>query len=226
MGQRVDVKVRAVITDIAGTTVADDGVVMASFVEAFRRVVPGLDSEREAQFIAYAQQTMGQSKREVFTHLLDRADLVDDALAEFEASYLSGLTRLTPIPGVEETCGQLRESGLALGATTGFSRPVLDSLLSQLGWNDMFGATATPDETGVGRPEPSMLFHVASALDVGPGACMVVGDTISDMEAGRHFGAGIIAGVLTGTHDRTQLEQAGATVVIPSFAHLPSLLEE
>lgn len=218
--------IQAVITDIAGTTVADDGVVLASFLEAFRRVLPGLDSDREADLVDYARKTMGQSKREVFTHLLGHADLVDRALREFEASYLSGLERLTPIQGVEETCEQLRQRGIALGATTGFSRPVLDALLSHLGWGDTFAATATPDETGVGRPDPSMLHHVARALGVEPGACLVVGDTMSDMEAGKAFGTGTVVGVLTGTHNRAQLEHAGATVVVPSFADLPSLLGE
>lgn len=218
--------IQAIITDIAGTTVADDGVVVASFVEAFRRVIPDLDAAREQEFVAYAQETMGQSKREVFTHLLGHADLVDRALREFEASYLSGLNSLTPIQGVEETCEQLRLRGLALGATTGFSRRVLDALLSHLGWGDIFAATATPDETGVGRPDPSMLHHVARALAVEPGACVVVGDTMSDMEAGRRFGAGARVGVLTGTHNRAQLLEAGATVVVPTFADLPPLLPE
>ena len=219
-------RVQAVITDIAGTTVSDDGVVMASFVEAFRRVIPDLDAGREQQFIAYAHETMGQSKREVFTHLLGNTDLVDRALQEFEASYLSGLDSLTPIAGVEEVFVLLQQAGVRLGATTGFSRPVLDALLHRLGWEEVFGATATPHETGVGRPDPAMLQYVASALGVEPGACLVVGDTISDMEAGKRFGARTIVGVLTGTHDRDQLEEAGATVVIPSCADLPSLLPE
>jgi phosphoglycolate phosphatase-like HAD superfamily hydrolase len=44
------------------------------------------------------------------------------------------------------------------------------------------------------------------------------------MRSGHRAGASIVAGVLTGAHDRTQLEAAGATDVLASISDLPDLI--
>lgn len=54
----------------------------------------------------------------------------------------------------------------------------------------------------------------------------VAGDTSYDMLSGSRAGAGIVAGVLTGAHGETALEEHGATHVLASIAELPALLRE
>ena len=56
--------------DMAGTTVADDGSVIAAFSAAVEQfgMPPGTPGYADA--LAYVQQTMGQSKIEVFRHIL------------------------------------------------------------------------------------------------------------------------------------------------------------
>jgi phosphoglycolate phosphatase-like HAD superfamily hydrolase len=44
------------------------------------------------------------------------------------------------------------------------------------------------------------------------------------MLSGVRAGAGLVAGVLTGAHDRDALQAAGATHVLASVTGLPSLL--
>jgi phosphoglycolate phosphatase-like HAD superfamily hydrolase len=50
----------------------------------------------------------------------------------------------------------------------------------------------------------------------------VCGDTANDMLSGRRSGASIVAGVLTGAHDRDRLLAAGATHILPSVTALPA----
>lgn len=52
----------------------------------------------------------------------------------------------------------------------------------------------------------------------------IAGDTSYDMLSGVRSGARVVAGVLTGAHDRGQLERHGATHVLDSVAELPDLL--
>jgi phosphoglycolate phosphatase-like HAD superfamily hydrolase len=52
----------------------------------------------------------------------------------------------------------------------------------------------------------------------------VVGDTVGDIRSGLAAGARIVAGVLTGAHDRDRLTAAGATHVLDSVAQLTTLL--
>jgi phosphoglycolate phosphatase-like HAD superfamily hydrolase len=53
---------------------------------------------------------------------------------------------------------------------------------------------------------------------------VVAGDTVSDLVAGTAAGASIVAGVLTGSHDRAQLEAAPHTHILDSIADLPGVL--
>jgi phosphoglycolate phosphatase-like HAD superfamily hydrolase len=52
----------------------------------------------------------------------------------------------------------------------------------------------------------------------------VAGDTASDLVAGTAAGAAIVAGVLTGAHDRAQLAAAPHTHILGSIAELPALV--
>jgi phosphoglycolate phosphatase-like HAD superfamily hydrolase len=70
-----------------------------------------------------------------------------------------------------------------------------------------------------------MIQLAARTLDVtDPAAIAVVGDTPSDIEAGRAAGAAIVAGVLTGTGTRAELEAAGATHVLDGVGQLTTLV--
>lgn len=70
-----------------------------------------------------------------------------------------------------------------------------------------------------------MLWSCAIAAGVGAMSEVVaVGDTVSDMEAGRRAGAGLCVGVRTGTDASPRLVEGGAHIVIDSVADLPRLL--
>ena len=47
-----------------------------------------------------------------------------------------------------------------------------------------------------------------------PRAVVVVGDTVSDLEAGHAAGAGAVVGVLSGAHDEATLAAASPTAII------------
>ncbi len=83
----------------------------------------------------------------------------------------------------------------------------------------------TPAEAGRGRPAPDLNLTAlirtgASSVD----ALAAVGDTASDIRSGRAAGAGLVAGVLTGSLSRDRLLAAGADEVLDSVADLPDLL--
>ena len=63
------------VLDMAGTTVRDDGIVEASFLDALDRV--GLDrhAPRVETDLAFVRETMGQSKIVVFRALLGSEEL-------------------------------------------------------------------------------------------------------------------------------------------------------
>ncbi|MDQ8705681.1 phosphonatase-like hydrolase [Streptomyces sp. LHD-70] len=222
---------RLVVLDMAGTTVADGGLVEQAFSRAAERlgVEPGsADHEKKLQ---YVRDTMGESKITVFRALFGSEDLAQRANTAFETAYgeLVDGGRIAPIPGAREAIEELRADGRTVVLTTGFARVTQDAILDALGWRDLVGLTLCPaDAGGRGRPYPDMvlaaLLRTGAADDVREIA--VAGDTAYDMRSGARSGAGVVAGVLTGAHDKDALRAAGATHVLGSVAELPALLRE
>lgn len=219
--------IRLVAFDVAGTTVNDNGLVITAFKAAFEKSQPELWPEKGAIWTQYAIDTMGQSKIHVFTELLGDVELARAANVTFEEAYMNEVAEqgISPITGTLETFKELKERGIAIALTTGFSRSTLDPMLFELGWLGLIDVSVTPEEAGRGRPHPDMLNFLANKLNIqSPESVMVVGDTAADMESGVNFGAVQIVGVLSGAHDRETLIAAGATSVINSVADLSSLI--
>ncbi len=219
--------IELVAFDVAGTVISDDGLVVESFQRAFQNSEPELWERKADELTQYAIETMGQSKIEVFTALIGDEVRAALALEAFENAYFEIVSRsgVTPIAGAQATIENLREVGIRVALTTGFSRKTLDLIIEKLGWRQLLDFTITPQEAGGGRPSPAMLLKCAEALSVSsPSMVVVLGDTMADMGAGTSYGAGQVVGVLTGTHNESQLRSAGATSVIHSVADLKSLI--
>ncbi|RSO11056.1 phosphonatase-like hydrolase [Streptomyces sp. WAC 06725] len=225
-----DAPVSLVVLDMAGTTVADGGLVEQAFGAAAGRlgVVPG--SAEHAEQLAYVRATMGESKISVFRHLYGDEQRARRANAAFEEAYgeLVDGGRIAPVPGAREAIEALRDAGRTVVLTTGFARVTQDAILAALGWRDLAALTLCPADAGErGRPYPDLvltaLLRTRAADSVRQVA--VAGDTSYDMLSGRRAGASVVAGVLTGAHDEAALRAAGATHVLGSVAELPALLE-
>jgi phosphonatase-like hydrolase len=213
--------------DVAGTTVKDDGIVIEAFKVAFEMTQPDLWPEKGAEWTQYAIDTMGQSKIEVFSALLGDREKAVQANIAFEEAYVNEIAEqgISEIPGSLELFASLRERGIPVALTTGFSRSTLNVILIELGWHDVVDLTVTPDEAGRGRPHPDMLLHAARKLNApSPEFSLVVGDTASDMKSAVAYGSKNIFGVLSGAHSKEILVDAGATSIVNSILDITSLL--
>ncbi|WP_033283895.1 phosphonatase-like hydrolase [Streptomyces sp. NRRL F-525] len=216
--------IRLVVLDMAGTTVADGGLVEEAFTAAARHM-----GEEPADMLDYVRATMGESKISVFRHLFGEETKAQDANKAFEAAYadLVDAGRVAALPDARETIETLKSQGRTVVLTTGFARATQDAILAALGWQDLADLTLCPaDAGGRGRPYPDMVLtaflRTAVADDVRQMA--VVGDTSYDMLSGVRAGAGLVAGVLTGAHDADALRAAGAGQVLDGVGQLPGVL--
>jgi phosphoglycolate phosphatase len=79
----------------------------------------------------------------------------------------------------------------------------------------------SPADVGRGRPFPDMALTALLTLNGDAvSELAVAGDTPSDIESGLRAGAGLVAGVLTGTGTRADFERAGAPLILDSIADL------
>jgi phosphoglycolate phosphatase len=221
-------EIEIVVLDMAGTTVADDGVVEEAFTAAIGELGVQPGSERFDAMFDHVRDTMGQSKITVFRALLDGdEDAAHKANEAFERHYAEFVHngRCVPVPGAAEAISSLRAAGQKVALVTGFARPTQDAILAALGWQDIADLTLTPAEAGRGRPFPDLVLTALLRLggtDVR--AVAVAGDTPSDIRTGLRAGAGVVAGVLTGAGTKDELLAAGATHVLASVAELAAVL--
>ncbi|TSD46734.1 phosphonatase-like hydrolase [Rhodococcus sp. KBS0724] len=214
------------VLDMAGTTVADDGLVLRAFAAAAQAGGLPVDGPEADAARQYVLDTMGQSKIVVFRAIFGDEDRAQAANAAFETTYDALIDQgfAEPIPGADKAITLLQEAGIKVALTTGFSRSTQDKLLAALGWENLADLTLSPAEAGRGRPYPDLILTALLRLSVDDvHQIAVLGDTSNDVLSGIRSGASIVAGTLTGAHDEQQLRGAGATHIVPSvteFAHL------
>lgn len=253
--------VRAVIFDWAGTTV-DYGsrAPVDAFIELFGRHGVTVTAEQ-------ARGPMGSYKKDHIRLILAMEPVaqqwqqrcgrsastedIDALFQEFIPLQTEVIGRHADvIPGVAQAVETLRRQGIVIGATTGYTRPMMTSLLAQAaaaGYSPESSVCA--DEIPVGRPAPWMAITSAMRLGVYPmQACVKVGDTLVDIAEGLNAGmwtvgitktgnelglseaevealpAADLASRLRAASDR--LLQAGAHFVIPEVAQLPAVITE
>ena len=106
-----------------------------------------------------------------------------------------------PKPGVVETVTKLREMGLKIGSTTGYTDAMM-AVVTENAAKQGYAPDAwfSPDSVdGLGRPNPYMIFANMQKFQV-PSVQVVVkvGDTVSDIQEGRNAGVRSL-GVLEGS---------------------------
>jgi phosphoglycolate phosphatase len=209
---------------MAGTVMKDDGIVMEAFGAALEAV--GLPAERLDDAMQYARETMGLSKAVVFKGLLADDELVGRAVAIFDTSIGQAIKqgRVTEITGAKDAMAALRASGVKVCLTTGFTDEVQRAIIDHLGWEDVIDFFLAPSATVRGRPYPDMVLSAALRAPVDDvRETAVTGDTANDLWSGYRAGASVVAGVLTGSHDRAQLEKASHTHILSSIVDFPPL---
>jgi len=223
----VNSMIQVAVMDMAGTTVADDGLVVEAFEAAATAAgLPTGGAERE-NARQYVLDTMGQSKIVVFRALFGDESVAQQANAAFEDAYAALIDSgsATPIDGAAEAITRLRDAGVKVALTTGFSSATQGKLLAALGWQSLADLVLAPGDGVRGRPYPDLVLNSLMRLNAdGVRNVAVIGDTASDVETALRAGAAIAAGTLTGAHNADQLRGAGATHVVGSPAEFADLV--
>ena len=255
-------KIEAVIFDWAGTTV-DYGCFapVQAFIEVFKeyKIEPTMEETREPMGMLKwdhikAMMSMPRINAEwkkIYGRDFTDAD-IDEMHDKFSTKLLSILHNFgTPKPYVVETVNKLKENGIKIGSTTGYTDNMMEIVIKaakEQGYEPdaWFSPTST---NNVGRPYPFMAFKNMEALKVSSVKNVVkVGDTKSDILEGKNAGVWIV-GVIEGSSEMALTEEeynalsdaekkeakkkvkekflnAGADYVISDMRELPSLIEK
>lgn len=255
-------KISCVIMDWAGTAV-DFGCFAP--LNAFLKVF----SEEKGIDITYrqAREPMGLLKIDHIKAILNMPEVnekfrvrygrdwnmedVNEMYVSFEKHLFASLSNFTtPIPGVLDTIKELRESGIKIGSTTGYTQAMMDVVrpgAAAKGY--VVDNLVTPDNLPAGRPAPYMIYKNMIDLAI-PSVDNVVkvGDTIADIKEGVNAKVWSI-GIITGSNEmgiteeeynrrtpdelaalkqevRERMMAVGAHFVLDNITELPACIEK
>lgn len=217
------------VIDLAGTLVRDDGAVEGAFLDALRTVDEIGSGAPDLPLLETIRGTMGRSKIAVFRELLGEEQRAQEANTAFEAAYGRRIEagETTALPTAQDALLTLRDAGVHVAVTTGFSAQTRDALIESLDWADLVDLALSPTPELRGRPAPDLVLGAILRLAVDDvRSVAVAGDTTNDLHAGHRAGAGIVAGILGGAHPRDALERAPHTHILETIGDFAELVLE
>lgn len=216
------------VFDMAGTTIDDRD-------EVYRVLRQATEREGARYTDEQFQRWMGTEKKWAIENLLRIGGIeVTEERHEKAWEWFRAELRRTytdnppkPLPGIEEALASLRDRGIKVALTTGFSREITDLIFAAMGWEPgrTFDTSSCGDEVTAGRPEPDMIRKVMANLEIDdPAKVISAGDTSADIQSARRAGVTAV-GVLTGHLSREDFAAEGADLILASAADLPEAVK-
>ena len=220
-------KVAAVIFDLDGTLIDSIDIYFTIVEKALERLdLPGVSRRR---ILAAAESEDFKWELVLPQNVLNRKEkIIDDAWAVInEIAPQMFADNLALFQGAGGIVENLSSNGLKIGLVTSTQRKYLKTKMRPLknaGVDTLFEAIITSDDVEKRKPAPDPLITCAQLLDMKPGNCVYVGDTTTDIKAGKAAGMRTIA-VLTGFDEYEALEIEKPDAIIENVQKLLEVIE-
>lgn len=136
--------------------------------------------------------------------------------------YSITMEKTTLIPNVQTALKILSEKAkLALITMRNVPKEAITAELTQFGIAQYFTHVVTAMDTHKPKPSPEALIKTVKAIDVQICDCLIVGDSTSDIQAGKAAGAKTVA-VLSGLFSRQELAKQNPDLILKDATTLPS----
>ena len=142
---------------------------------------------------------------------------------ELYANNTSGRSCL--YEGVVEGLGYLKASGIKIGCVTNKAAAFTVPLLKDMAIYDWFDLVVSGDTTAKKKPDPMPLLYAAEKLGVAAVDCLMVGDSMHDVQAARNAGFQVVC-VPYGYNHGEDIRVAKPDQVVESLADLKGLFEK
>ena len=139
--------------------------------------------------------------------------------------YQNTSTKTKPVPKISDTLERLsKKAKLALTTMRYVPKEKVSKELEKFGLARYFQYIVTALDTHDPKPSPEALIRCAKQFDIQMCECVVVGDSVVDIKAGKNAGAKTVA-VLSGIFSREELENEKPDLILESVNKLPDFLE-
>lgn len=211
----------AVVFDLDGTLVDSAG----DIAEAVNRTLEDLSLPRVSE--TTVRSWIGEGVRNLVVTALRDAGIdltLETVMPVFMRHYHDCLLRSPRLyDGVRATLEALQARGLPMAICTNKPAALVPPLLEHLGIASFFAHIIGGDSLPQRKPSPEPLQHVAALLGQPVQACLMVGDSATDLHAANNAGMPVVL-VRYGYRRDLDLDAADAVAVIDDMRELLPLL--
>jgi phosphoglycolate phosphatase len=151
--------------------------------------------------------------------------LFSKALPVFEALYRENTSKRSRLyQGVKEALDFLKTTGVRLGCVTNKASQFTLPLLQDLGVHDYFEIIICGDMVERKKPDPMPLLQAAEQLETEAKASMMLGDSMSDVNAARAAGFQIVC-MSYGYNHGEDIRDYDPDAVIDSMAEIKHIVD-
>jgi HAD superfamily hydrolase (TIGR01662 family) len=225
--KRKKLKVGAVIFDLDGTLIDSIDIYFTIVEKALERLK--LPPVSRNKILAAAESEDFNWELILPQEALSRKDKIIDkawgVINEIAPRMFEDQMEL--IQGADTIVENLSSNGLKIGLVTSSQKQYLEIKMQPLkhaGVEELFEVIITTDDVLKRKPAPDPLITCAQQLDMKPGNCVYVGDTATDIKAGKAAGMRTI-GVLTGFDEYAILENEKPDAIMESVRNLLEVID-
>jgi len=142
-----------------------------------------------------------------------------------EAYYSISETKTKLLPNITGALEALSgKAKLALITMRHVPHQAIQKELDYLGVSRYFAHVVTALDTSKPKPAPEALIRCMEALELEMSECIIAGDSVNDVRAGKAAGARTVA-VLSGLFDRRELANERPDLILPDVTALPQFIK-
>ncbi len=212
-------KATGIFLDLDGTIVDSTGAYSEAARIAFRAI--GKETLENQDFLEIPRRIEMR---------LTIDDLTQGESKEFMQVYLKAYYSVTEaktklFPNISDTLEALSaKAKLALITMRHCPNQVIQKELVYFGIAKYFTHIVTAMDTAQPKPSPEALIRCVEALDVEMCDCIIAGDSVNDVRAGKAAGARTVA-LLSGLFHRDELAKECPDLILPDITLLPDFVE-
>lgn len=214
-------RIQALCFDVDGTLSDTDDAWTARLARPLQRLFPRRDMHATARRIIMELESPGNWGYALF----DRIGLDGTVMNLFshfsKIAHRGGKKHFWLVPQTRETLTALATYPMSVVSARGEQGTL--AFLQQYDLHGFFQAVATSQTCRYTKPFPHPILWAAERMHVSPENCLMIGDTVVDIRAGKAAGAQTV-GVLCGFGTEAELKKAGADLILPSPAALVEFL--
>lgn len=210
-------KKQGLLTDLDGTLVASHVAICLALDEAFAAVVDEVPTHAQIMTL------FGLPVEHMLTTLTDVSSedtrTIQRFLACYKEAYPKQIRRARLLPTVRETLRTLQKQGIPICLITNERRSNARCSLETFGILPYFADIVSRDDVRRFKPDPEPILCAARKLAIPPNACLYVGESPFDIQAG--VAAGITtAAIPSGSWSRQSLLACKPDLLIERYCEM------